>query len=379
MDLSPELTSAEYRALLRQDFYAFIHRCFVQINPHTNFQPNWHIEVIAAKLEDCRQGKLRRLIVNVPPRHLKSLCASIAFPAWLLGHNPAEQILCVSYAQDLADKLARDCRSVMMSPWYKDNFPTRLPSQRPSIQELITSSQGSRLATSVGGVLTGRGANFIIIDDPLKPDEALSDTQRKAVNEWFDNTLYSRLNDKRTGCIVLIMQRLHENDLVGHVLEQEEWEVVRFPAIAEEGEVQRIETPFGPRCFTRRAGEVLHPGREPLETLDSIRRALGEYNWAGQYQQAPAPAGGGLIKAEWFRTYDANDLPARFDQVVQSWDTANKVSELSDYSVCTTWGIKGPTHLFVARTAQTAGISRPQARGTCPAAEPSRHRRAHRG
>ncbi len=101
----------EYRALLRQDFYLFSQRCFGQLNPQTAFLTNWHIEVLAAKLEACRQGKIRRLIINIPPRHLKSHCASIAFPAWCLGHNPTAQILCVSYAQDLSDKLARDCRS----------------------------------------------------------------------------------------------------------------------------------------------------------------------------------------------------------------------------------------------------------------------------
>jgi predicted phage terminase large subunit-like protein len=197
------------------------------------------------------------------------------------------------------------------------------------------------LATSNGGVLTGRGADIILIDDPLKPEEALSDAQRQAANEWFSHTLYSRLNDKRKGAIVIIMQRLHEDDLVGHVLAQEPWEVVCFPAIAEEDEVHRIETMFGPRTFTRRRGEALHPEREPLDTLDRIRRTIGEYNFAGQYQQSPAPLGGGLVKAEWFKRYGEKDRPESFERVVQSWDTANKATELSDFSVCTTWGITG--------------------------------------
>ena len=169
MDLSP----AEYRVVLRQYLCAFIQRCFRQLNPQTALAMNWHIEVIAAKLEACRRGEIRRLIINVPPRHLKSLCASIAFPAWVLGQNPAAQILCVSYAQDLADKLARDCRTVMNSNWYKAAFPTRLSTEKKSVQEFVTRNQGSRLATSVGGVITGRGADIIIIDDPLKPEEAL--------------------------------------------------------------------------------------------------------------------------------------------------------------------------------------------------------------
>ena len=267
--------------------------------------------------------------------------ASIAFPAWCLGHDPSAQILCVSYAGELADKLARDYRLIMMSRWYQRIFPTRLAPHRQAVQEFLTTRQGYRLATSNGGVLTGRGADIILIDDPLKPEEALSDTQRRAANEWFSHTLYSRLNDKRNGAIVIIMQRLHEDDLVGHVLAQEPWEIVRFPAIAEEHEVHRIETILGPQAFTRRRGEALHAAREPLDTLARIRHTIGEYNFAGQYQQCPAPLGGGLVKEQWFKRYGENDRPETFDRIVQSWDTANKATELSDFSVCTTWGIKG--------------------------------------
>src|SRR5580704_16223745 len=295
------LLPAEYDAVLRTALSFFAQRCFAELNPQTAFAMNWHIDVIAAKLTAVREGKIRRLIINLPPRHLKSLMASIAFPAWCLGHDPSAQILCCSYGQDLADKLARDCRSIMMSPWYRQIFPTRLAQHRQAVQEFITTRQGYRLATSNGGVLTGRGADVILIDDPLKPEEALSDARRNATNEWYDHTLYSRQNDKRYGAIVVIMQRLHEDDLVGHVLGQEEWEVVRFPAIAEADEIHEIETIWGPRCFIRRQGDALHPDREPLDTLDRIRRTIGEYNFAGQYQQSPAPLGGGLVKAQWFK------------------------------------------------------------------------------
>jgi hypothetical protein len=253
------LTRAEYEFLLRHDFATFAGRCFQDLNPQTDLAMNWHLEVIAAKLTEVRQGKIRRLVINLAPRHLKSLMASIAFPAWCLGLDPTAQILCVSYAQDLADKLARDCRSIMTSPWYRQIFRTRLAPHRQAVQEFITTRQGYRLATSTGGVLTGRGADIVLIDDPLKPEEALSEAQRNAANDWFVHTLYSRLNDKRSGAIVIIMQRLHEDDLVGHVLALEPWEVLSFPAIAEADEVHRIETIWGPRCFTRRWGEALHP------------------------------------------------------------------------------------------------------------------------
>src|SRR4051812_26291623 len=206
------LTADEYSALLRRNLYAFIARTFYELNRDTEFSPNWHIEVIAAELEACWRGETKRLVINVPPRSLKSHSASVAFPAWLLGHNPSAQIICASYGQDLSNKLALDCRSLMTSEWYRNLFRTRLSGQRQAVAEFLTGAQGSRLATSVGGVLTGRGGDIIIIDDPLKPDEALSETQRNAVNEWYQHTLYSRLNNKSTGCIIIIMQRLHEDD-----------------------------------------------------------------------------------------------------------------------------------------------------------------------
>jgi hypothetical protein len=138
------------------------------------------------------------------------------------------------------------------------------------------------------------------------------------------------------------MQRLHEDDLVGHVLKREGWEILSFPAIAETDELHVVETAFGTREFRRGAGEALHPERESLETLAHIRSTIGEYNFAGQYQQTPAPAGGGMVKEAWFRRYRMSDRPEKFDRIIQSWDTANKPSELADYSVCTTWGLKGP-------------------------------------
>ncbi len=287
------------------------------------------------------EGHVRRLVVNVPPRHLKSLAASVALPAWLLGHDPSLAIVNVTYAQDLSEKFARDCRAIMSSDWYQELFPTRLASSREPLAELATTCGGFRLATSVGGVLTGRGADVILIDDPLKPIDALSQSRRAAANDWFDSTVLSRLNDKQKGAIIIVMQRLHEDDLAGHVLAQGGWEAVSFPAVAEDDETHAIETPRGPWTFRRSAGEALDPAREPLHALERIRATIGEMNFAAQYQQRPAPAGGGMIKAAWLQRFRLADPPP-FDRIVQSWDTANKPSELADYSVCTTWGVKGP-------------------------------------
>ena len=186
------------------------------------YLPNWHIEAIAYQLTEIAAGRTPRLVVTVPPRSLKSICASVALPAWLLGHDPTRRIICASYAQELSVKLANDFRLVVTSDWYRRLFPhTRLDPQKNTETEVVTTARGYRLATSVGGVLTGRGADLIVIDDPMKPQDALSDTKRQAVQQWFDTTLLSRLDDKDRGAILLVMQRLHVEDLAGHVLAKE--------------------------------------------------------------------------------------------------------------------------------------------------------------
>jgi len=334
------LDSSTFSAALRQDLVAFIERSFAVLYPATLYQPNWHIEVIADALEKCRSGDIRRLIINVPPRSLKSHCVAVAFVAYLLGHEPSAQIVCASYAQDLADKHSLDCRTVMMDDFYQKTFRTRISRQKNTTAEFATEEKGFRMATSVGGTLTGRGGDYLIVDDPHKPEEALSDSRRKTAIEWFDHTLRSRLNSQTEGRIILIMQRLHEDDLSGHLLKQGGWTVLSFPAIAEEDETYTVKNLAGACTFSRRRGEALHPLRQPLESLENLRREIGEYVFAGQYQQRPTPLGGGMVKAEWFRRYQAGQTLGTFERVVQSWDTANKATELSDYSVCTTWGIR---------------------------------------
>ena len=336
-----ELTQTEFDVLLRNDLTTFIARTFAHLDPQTTYAHNWHIDLLADRLTQVYDGKLRRLIITVPPRSLKSICASVGFPAWVLGRDPSKRIICASYGQELSNKLARDTAAIMSSDWYQRAFATRLAAQRSAAADFETTQRGGRMATSVGGVLTGRGGDIIIIDDPVKPDEALSEAQRQAANDWFDNTLYTRLNDKRTGAIVIIMQRLHLDDLVGHVLEKEAWEVVNLPAIAQDDETWNYATVWETRQHRRKEGELLHPQREPKEVLDGLRGALGEYSFSAQYLQAPVPLGGGIIKADWLCYYTPEEKPEKFDTIVQSWDTANKESELADYSVCTTWGVKG--------------------------------------
>jgi predicted phage terminase large subunit-like protein len=327
-----------YAHLLRHDLSAFIHRSFLELNPQTQFHSNWHIEVVASKLEDVRHGRCRRLIVNVPPRHLKSHAISVVFPAWLLGHEPSKQILSVTYAQDLSETLARGSRSLMGSAFYQALFDTRL--SREAISDFATTEGGYRFSTSVEGVLTGRGADVIIIDDPLKADDAVSEPRRRSVNEWFANTLRSRLNNQETGAIIIVMQRLHADDLVAHVQESERWDVLSFPVIAEQDEPYSFQTPYGRRRVHRRAGEILQPALFSAASLEVQRRGMTDYNFVAQYQQNPQPQSGIIVKREWLKFYSSDEKPDRFDQILQSWDTANKDTELANFSVCTTWGVK---------------------------------------
>lgn len=282
LSISPE----EYACILRSDLPSFIEASFYELHPGKRVDLAPHIEVVATKLEALRRGEIKRLIINLPPRHLKSHCVSVAFVAWLLGHDPAKHVICASYGQDLADEFASACQQLMQSSFYRALFGDVLGG-RQSVNDFETVSGGRRLATSVGGVLTGRGADIIILDDPHKADEALSEVSRNATHRWFENTLLSRLNDKAQGAIIIVMQRLHLEDLVGHVLESGPWDVLRLPAIAEDDERHLIEGPLGRRFFRRQRGDALHPERESAASLAEIRRGVSVLCFASQYQQNP--------------------------------------------------------------------------------------------
>jgi predicted phage terminase large subunit-like protein len=336
-----KISRDEYMAILRNDFRSFIERSFYELNPQSDFIAGQYIDLMASWLEKCRTGQTRRLILNLPPRTLKSHAASVALPAWILGHDPSKQIICASYGQDLADKHARDCRTLIASPFYRNLFPrTILSPDKQSVNDFMTTKNGFRMSTSVGGVLTGRGADVIILDDILKPEDALSEARRKAANEWYFNTLLSRLNSKATGVIILVMQRLHQADLVGEVLEREHWDVLALPALAIEPERYELETPFGCQSYVRNPGEALHPERDTAATYAQIRETIGTYDFLSQYQQRPGTKDGGVVNGEWIRYYQPSALPPDIHYKFQSWDTAGKSGELNDYSVCTTWGVR---------------------------------------
>jgi predicted phage terminase large subunit-like protein len=332
-------TSDAYRQILRADLMAYVHRAFLELHPNVPFVWNWHLEVLCAKLQAVKDGKIRRLIITLPPRSLKSHVVSVAFTTYLLGHKPHARILCASYAQSLADDFALESLQLMSSAFYQDLFGTRL--DREAVADLSTTAGGRRFATSVGGVTTGKGGDYLIIDDPLKADEAMSDACRSKVNTWMDTALYSRQNNKESSAIIIVAQRLHQDDLVGHVLDSEDWDVVSFSAIAPEDESFLIDTPYGPRRYGRAKGEALHPEFESLASLAGTRKRLGSAAFSAQYLQEPAPEEGLYVREHWFPRYTQATLPTKFDRILVSWDTANKITEMSDYSVGTVWGTKG--------------------------------------
>ena len=323
-------------AARRTHFPLFLMKVFETLHPgEPPLKLPWYLYSMCHALTEVRAGSKRRLVITVPPRHLKSITASVAFVAWLLGHDPSLKIMVASYSQDLARLHSNLTRNVMETDWYKKDFPrTRISDRGNRALELETSAGGVRKAVSVGGSITGFGADIIIVDDCMKADEARSQAARDEVRAWFDNTLSTRLNDKAKGIIVSIQQRLHEDDLPAYMLEKG-YEHLNLPSVAEKQERVRI----GPdRWHTRNVGDLLNPDRENREVLDQLRRDLGSAVFTAQYQQDPIAPEGNLLRWEWFGAYGA--LPERheFLKVVQSWDTGMSAAPSSDFSVCTTWG-----------------------------------------
>ncbi|WP_126177104.1 phage terminase large subunit [Tsuneonella rigui] len=313
-------------AAIRLNFDLFLRVMFTEINGGT-YLHNWHIDAIAHQLELMRTGQNRRLIVTMPPRHLKSIAISTAWVAWMLGQDPSLNFMCVSYGDKLAEKHARDCLKIMRSRLYKLAFPNvRLA--RTTTGDFETTAGGGRLSTGVEGPITGRGANFIVIDDPMKGADALSEAARIKVKEWLDGSLISRLDDDESGvaAIVLVMQRLHEDDLAGMLIERGGWNELRLSAIATHDEV--IPLTRG-RFYLRREGCALHPARRSLAYLHDLR-AQSWYYFSSQYQQEPIPRQGNFVEREWFQFYDK---PPETGVVIQSWDTASQPGLGNDFTV----------------------------------------------
>lgn len=319
--------------VLRTYFRFFVMKVFEACHNGKKLAENWHIECLAYHLEMTvtEEGE-NRLIVAMPPRALKSMCASVAYPLWILMRDPSKRIICVSYNDDLVKHFALMRRMILESPWYRALCPG-LKIVKMTDSEVVTSAGGEILSTSVGGTLTGRGADYIVIDDPMKAGDAASAASRKAVNDWYRNTAYSRLDNKEQGVIVIVAQRTHEDDLIGSVAPHDHWTLLEMPSLALEDKRYLV---GDDKYYLRKEGEALHEAFESAKSLMETKERIGSYLFAAQYQQAPLPPDGNLFNPNWLVRVDrAPDLYPD-DVVIQSWDLASGTSDKNDYSVCVT-------------------------------------------
>lgn len=290
------MSTEDIKNLYRHDFGSFSQMAFRELHPHVTYQHNWHMDVLAHALAEVVAGNIKRLIINLPPRTLKSHCVSIAWPAWLLGRSPHSKILCLQGGRQLGQSLEDSCQALMSSRRYRALFPSTVIRQQK--QKLVTGFGGYCQFMPIMGRLTGLGADIVIIDDPISPLEAMDDNERTRLNIQFDTNILQRLNDKKTGAIVLVMQRLHENDLTDYILSKGgDWAHINIPAVAFADETWAL--PHG--CtHARRKGEVLQPDREDVAQLIDLLASMGGYPFAYQYLQ-------GLYKPK-FGTYGEGSL-----------------------------------------------------------------------
>ncbi|NWF35891.1 hypothetical protein [Mariprofundus sp. KV] len=320
-----------FLAAIKSDLKVFMRQCFNTIYPGKKFVDNWHIDAIIYNLEKAIEGKTQRLIINLPPRQMKSFMTSVVLPAFILGMDPSVKIICVSYSDELTKTLALDFRRIVESEWYQKLF-SHVRITKMTEGKIVTDQGGFRYAVSVGGSITGIGGDFIIIDDPIKPGDAYSDKKRESANEWFRSTLLSRLDDKKKSILILVMQRLHVNDLTGFVEASNNYKKLSLPAIAIKYEEIQINDE---EVYYRKDGEPLHAEWEDLETLEAIRDEVGTHHFMSQYQQTPEVPEGGMFKRKWLNIIDRPPEVRYNGQWFVSIDSALSTSETADYSAIT--------------------------------------------
>ncbi|MGD9890706.1 MAG: phage terminase large subunit [Dehalococcoidia bacterium] len=341
----------------------FVLQAWHVVEPNTPFVDGWHLDAICEHLEAAARGEIRNLCINIPPRFMKSLLVGVFFPCWVWTTQPWKRFLYSSYGQSLAMRDSLKCRRLLASDWYQDRWGDvfQLTGDQNAKIRFDNDQTGYRIATSVGGIGTGEGGDYIITDDPNNALEAESELVRESTNEWWDGTMSTRGNDPKTVVRIIVQQRLHEEDLTGHVLEQGGYDHLCLP-MEYEGERSRLSTGWvDPRT---EPGELLWPERFGPAEVAELKVRLGAMKTAGQLQQRPAPAEGALFKRAWWRFWVPKDqadlppvtfrlpngvmfecqtavLPDSFDRLVQSWDMAFKDTEESDFVVGQVWGQKG--------------------------------------
>ena len=316
------LIAEKRRRTAELSLYEFVKQAWHVVEPGVPFVHGWHLEIICEHLQAITDGEIRHLLINIPPRHAKSTIVSVMWPCWEWIHRPHEKYLCASYSGTLSTRDNLKARRLVTSPWYTDRWGGTfvMTSDQNQKTRFENDKTGYRIASSVGGTATGEGGSRLILDDPHGAQDAQSDAMRETAIEWFDMVWSTRLNDPKRDAMVTIMQRLHEGDVSGRILELGGWEHLCLPAEYDCAKRStKVESLYDPRT-TR--GELLWPDRFGEEELTRLKLQLGEYGTAGQLQQQPNPPGGGILKTDNIKMWGKDlDMP-RFEYVVQSYDTA---------------------------------------------------------
>jgi predicted phage terminase large subunit-like protein len=323
----------------RTDFVAFLQKAFETIHPGAEFLANWHHEAIAHALEQCKLGiGHNQLVVNLPPRHLKSEIISVIYAAFLLGHEPDASVITISYGADLVKRLSRQRRQIMEADWYKKTFPkTRISPTKNTETEFETTMGGRCYATTVHGELTGHGAKYIFIDDPHNVSQQPSAEALKSTWEWCKGGVFTRFEKPETGAFIVVMQRYHPNDLAGYLLSDARFRQLKIPAIATADEDIPL---IGGGIHARKKGDVLHKEWISHATLDDRKKIMGAGAFEAQYQQDPKLGGLSLFKPEYFPRFDDVYPREGYEYVLQTWDCGSSLSEDNSYSVCMTFGVR---------------------------------------
>ena len=306
------------REKAQKSFMAFVHEMW------PGFIHGRHHALMAKKFEEIAEGKLKRLIINMPPRHTKSEFASNMLPAWYLGNHPDKKVIQSSNTADLAVGFGRKVRNLVDSEQYAKIFPNvSLRADSKAAGRWATNHNGDYFAIGVGGTVTGKGADLLIIDDPHSEQEARQaqgdPSVFDSVYEWYTSGPRQRLQPG--GAIIIVMTRWSDKDLTGRVLKSDntDWEVIELPAIMPSG------NPLWPEFWS-------------LSELEALKEELPPFKWNAQYQQKPTGEEGAIVKRDWWRRWES-ERPPRCEYIIQSWDTAFTKSQRADYSACTTWGV----------------------------------------
>jgi len=323
-----------FNELNRQNFHFFLMNSFRVIRSGEQLETSNYLEALCFRLQQVAEGSTRRLLINLPPRHLKSIAVSVALTAWMIGQNPHLKILVATYNEELGRVLEDLFKTLIESDLYRQTFPEVQFRTRTGIDQISTTRGGFRRIITPRSTLTGIGCDMVIFDDVMKSSDIGSFRVSDQVHQFFLNA-HSRFDRKRDSRIIVSQQRFHEDDLSGRLIETGTYEHLNLEAIASRAERHPL---YFEREWHRRAGDALFPEREPLEILDTIRREIGSIAFSAQYLQNPIAAAGCLVRREWFHYYDQPLDPKDALWIVQSWDHAYTAEPDSNFSVCTTWG-----------------------------------------